>query len=162
MKQFAIQVALHMIWWMWFSWLSLNREIHPYPCNNSFYSLLMARVGCVSWFHGCYELGAGFLVLMPVIKTCETCIAKQLLSLMLWWLGLDVSHASMDVMNLVFYCLHLASPSKQTCPPFVLFYLILQQCHQWPLSECIESWSSLRPHTSFCLWCNRWIAKAFQ
>ena len=101
-----------MIWWMWFSWLSLNREIHPYPCNNSFYSLLMARVGCVSRFHGCHELGyfdcdgfmllkvdddtrlcyrggttyayiylcAGFLVLMAVIKTCETSIPKQLLS----------------------------------------------------------------------------------
>jgi hypothetical protein len=35
---------------------------------------------------------------------------------MLWWLGMDVSHASMAVMILVLYCLHLASPGKQTCP----------------------------------------------
>ena len=56
-----------MIWWMWFSWLSLNYEIHLYPSNNSFYSLLMARVGCVSRFHGCHELGYfdcdGFMLL---------------------------------------------------------------------------------------------------
>jgi hypothetical protein len=52
---------------MWFSWLSLNHEIHPYPSNSSFYSLLMARVGCVSRFHGYHELGYfdydGFLLL---------------------------------------------------------------------------------------------------
>jgi hypothetical protein len=107
MTQFCIQVALLMIWWMWFSWLSLNCEIHPYPSNNSFYSL--ARVGCVSRFHGCHELSyfdydgflllkadddislfyrcgtayayislfGGFLVLMVVIKTCKTSIPSN-------------------------------------------------------------------------------------
>jgi hypothetical protein len=100
-----------MISCMWFSWLLLNREIHPCPSNNSFYSLLMARVGCVSWFYGCHALGyfdfdgflllkadddtrlfyrggtayayislrAGFLVLMAIIKICDTTIPKQLL-----------------------------------------------------------------------------------
>ena len=124
--------------------------MHPYPSNNSFYSLLMARVGCVLRFHACHELGyfdydgfvllmadddtrlcyrggtayasiclcAGFLVLMAVIKTCETFIPKQLLSYRCSdGFGLDVSHASMAVMTLVFYCLHLASPGKQTRPP---------------------------------------------
>ena len=59
-------------------------------------------------------LCANFLVLMAVIKTCETFIPKQLLSYRCSdGFGLDVSHASMAVMTLVFYCLHLASPDKQ-------------------------------------------------
>ena len=57
MTQFCIEVALLMLSCKCFSWLSLNREIRPYPSNSSLYSLLMARVGCVSRFHGCHELG---------------------------------------------------------------------------------------------------------
>jgi hypothetical protein len=119
MTQFCIEMALLMISCMWFSWLSLNREIHPYPNNSSFYSLLMARVRCVSWFHNCHELGYfdfdgshGCHQNMWDVHTQATS-----LSLMLWWLGLDVSHASIAIMILVFYCLHLASLGKQTRPP---------------------------------------------
>ena len=122
----------------WFSCLSSKHVRHPCPGNCSHWcsdglgwtSLMLPWL---SWtwlfwlrrFPTAYRGGtayasvfcAGFLVLMAVIKTCETSIPKQLLSLMLWWLGLDVSHASMAIMTLVFYGLHLASPGKQTRPP---------------------------------------------
>ena len=77
------------------------------------------------------SLCAGFLVLMAVIKTCETFIPKQLLSYRCSdGFGLDVSHASMAVMTLVFYCLHLASLGKQTRPNLFGFICYFPQCHQ--------------------------------
>jgi len=155
MTQFCIRVALLMIWRMRFSWLSLNREIHPYPSKSSFYSLLMDRVGCVSRFHGCHELGyfdcdgfllvkadddtrlcyrggiayasiclcASFLVLMAIIKTCETSIPKQLLSHWcsdgLGWTSLMLPWLSWSWFSTVYIWLLQANKHALLC--FVLF-----------------------------------------
>jgi hypothetical protein len=150
-----------MISCMWFSWLLLNCEIHPCPSNNSFYYLLMARFGCVSWFYGYHALGYldfdGFLLLkadddIGYFIEVALLMLISLFMLVSWFSWLSSKYVTRPFPNncsitdaLMAWdgrvsCFHDCHDlgflstfgfSRQiNTPSYVLFYLLLQQCHQ--------------------------------